>query len=37
MRVREISIKDFNEWLKLRHALWPYHTFKELEKNGRHI
>jgi len=37
MRVREISIKDFNEWLRLRHALWPYHTFEELEKEMKDI
>jgi len=37
MRVREVSMLDFDEWLKLRHDLWPYHTFEELQKEMEEI
>lgn len=28
---------DFDEWLKLRHALWPHHTFEELKNEMEEI
>lgn len=37
MKIREVSIQDFDEWLKLRYLLWSYHTLEELEKEMKEI
>jgi aminoglycoside 6'-N-acetyltransferase I len=37
MKIRELSIQDFDEWLKLRHSLWSYHTFEELRNEMEEI
>lgn len=30
MKIRELFVQDFDEWINLRHSLWPYHTIEEL-------
>jgi hypothetical protein len=30
LKIREVQTEDFYEWLRMRHALWPEHTLKEL-------
>ena len=37
MEIREVLIQDFDEWLNLRHSLWPYHTLEELRKEMEEI
>lgn len=37
MIIRELIIKDFNEWAKLRHDLWPYHTLEYLKTEMKDI
>lgn len=32
MNIREVSISDFNQWVRLRYLLWPYHTVEELSE-----
>lgn len=37
LKIRLIEKKDFEEWLKLRYDLWPYHTLVELEEEMKEI